>query len=145
MLSQADLAGAWELVDFRVEFDDGREPIAPFGVNARGSLIYSTCGRMSGVLSSGERDVLSASGLEASHKAPAHEKAAAFDTYLSYAGRYSVQGNQVTHHVDLALVPNIVGADQVRDAALDGDELTLTYTRDSKRGKQHYCLRWRRA
>ncbi len=144
-ITSADLIGAWELVDFRITFDDERAPVAPFGDDARGQLIYTAAGQMSAVLSAGERARLSVDGLERASTAPIAEKAAAFDSYLSYSGTYSIRDGSVVHRVELALVPNIIGNEQVRQARLDGDELWLTYDRDTARGPQHYALRWRRA
>lgn len=138
------LVGAWELVDFSVTFDDGREPVAPFGDDAGGQLIYSASGRMSAVLCAGQRPALSVDALERAAKAPLQEKGAAFDSYLSYAGTYAVRDGSVVHTVELALVPNIVGREQVRQIRLEDDDLWLSYDRESKRGPQHYTLRWRR-
>ena len=54
------------------------------------------------------------------------EKAAAADTYLTYCGRYEVQGDAVIHHIELSLFPNWVGVDQKRYLRLDGNTLLLS-------------------
>lgn len=144
-LTAADVIGAWELLDFEVHFGDGREPVSPFGRDAQGQLVYSASGKMSAVLSAAKRAELPIERLERAAKAPPQSKADAFDTYLSYAGRYRVENGNVHHEVELALVPNIVGLEQVRRAHLDEDVLTLSYDVETRRGVQHYVLRWRRA
>ena len=34
------------------------------------------------------------------------EKVAAADTYLSYCGRYEIQGEKVVHHIEVSFFPN---------------------------------------
>ncbi|MGH1341519.1 MAG: lipocalin-like domain-containing protein [Nannocystales bacterium] len=143
-LRPEDLVGTWELEVFEVELADGRR-VFPMGADARGSLMYTEDGRMSATLSAAERAPLSVPRLEAFARAPSSEKAAAFDSYLAYVGRYTVEPGAVVHHVELASVPNIVGANQRRDATLEADHLTLRYAVDGDRGSRHNTLRWRRS
>ncbi|MCB9679279.1 MAG: lipocalin-like domain-containing protein [Alphaproteobacteria bacterium] len=140
-MREADLVGAWSLIDFRIAFDDGRPPIEPYGAGATGWLLYAESGRMSAVISRAHREPLSVPRLEAAHRAPDAEKAAAFDGYLSYAGTWRLTGEEVVHDVTEALVPNIVGHAHRRRAALDDDVLTLSY----RGGAKTYTLRWRRS
>ncbi len=137
------LVGSWSLEAFEVELADGRR-VHPMGPDALGRLIYGADGRMSATLSEAARSVLSTPRLEAYNRAPPSEKAAAFDSFLAYVGRYTVEGESVVHHVELASVPNIVGAEQRREAVLDGDTLTLRYAVTSSRGTRYNSLRWTR-
>jgi len=57
--------------------------------------------------------------------APADERAEAFATFFAYAGRYSVAGDKVIHHVEIASMENWVNTDFVRLVEMDGDRLTL--------------------
>jgi hypothetical protein len=57
--------------------------------------------------------------------APAAERAQAFATFLAYAGRYTVKGATVTHHIEAASIQNWVNGDQVRFFKLEGDRLTV--------------------
>jgi hypothetical protein len=52
---------------------------------------------------------------------------AAFRGYLAYFGRYTIDEEQktVTHHLQGALLPNWVGADQTRFFELNDNRLTL--------------------
>jgi hypothetical protein len=54
------------------------------------------------------------------------QKAAAFDGYLSYAGPYTIGEDTVTHHVEVAWFPNMVGEDNVRAYKFDGNRLRLS-------------------
>lgn len=146
-LSRESLLGTWELVEFHVESSDGRPVRYPFGEQATGRILYAADGHMMAVLSSAstEREAGRLSSLETSHRADVHDKAAAFDSYLSYSGRWRLSDGQVHHDVDLALVPGVVGQTQSRMVMLEDGRLTLTYTRESRRGTVHtFTLRWAR-
>jgi len=139
------LHGSWLLERFVIRFADGRPPVHPFGEDARGLLMYTPDGHMSAILSRAGRPLLDASRLETSAKAPAEEKAGAFDSYLSYGGRWSIDGDEVVHTVEYALTPNLVGRDNRRRAALDGDRVVLSYDVPARSGvTRHYSLTWRR-
>jgi len=102
---------------------------------------------MMAVLSRGsdERSSGSLGSLETSHTACEGDKAAAFDSYLSYSGRWRLDGECIHHDVDLALVPGVVGHTQTRVATLADGVLTLQYERQSRRGTVHtFILRWKR-
>ena len=57
--------------------------------------------------------------------APADERAEAFATFFAYAGRYSVDGDTVVHHVEIASVENWVNEKLVRVVVLAGNRLIL--------------------
>lgn len=135
-----EVVGAWALVDFHIRFDDGRDPVQPFGPGATGLITYTEDGWMSAILSRAHRSPLDVPRLEASHRATDAEKASAFDSYLSYGGRWHVDGSTMIHTVHWGLTPNIVGLEQRRDFTLDGDRLTLAY----RGGAKTYILRWKR-
>ena len=167
LVSESDLVGAWSLETFRIFFTDEREPIFPFGKDAQGLLIYTDSGCMSAILSRKDREPLNASRLENAAKAPSQQKAAAFDSYLSYSGTFYVEHNelpdweganpdpdrehnhmirrgQVVHVVELASVPNTIGNKHVRHVTLTGDQLVLRYDITPKSGiTRHYELTWR--
>ena len=143
MLQLDALVGSWALEAFEVELADGTRRF-PMGSDADGRLMYGADGRMSATLSVANRTSLTVDRLESYAKAPSGEKAAAFESYLAYVGRYTVEDAAVVHHVELASVPNIVGVDQRRDATLDGDVLVLRYAVQGKRGTRTNTLRWRR-
>lgn len=45
--------------------------------------------------------------------------------FMAYAGTYTLDASTVTHHLDLALIPDWEGTDLVRSAKVEGDTLTL--------------------
>jgi hypothetical protein len=87
-------------------------------------LITSTAdGRMMGIITNSGRKPLSVPDYIA---APAKERAEAFATLVAYAGRYTVTGDTVIHHVEIAWMQNNVNTDVVRFIVkLDGNRLTL--------------------
>ena len=150
-LTAQDLVGAWALDAFTIRFDDGRPALEPFGPDASGLLTYTPDGWMSAVLARGDRPPLGVSRLEASARADEAARAAAFDSYLSYAGRWRLevdaQGDaHVVHEVTLALVPELVGQDNRRAARLlDDGRLELSYHITPRSGvTRRYVLIWRR-
>lgn len=144
MISPEALWGAWALERFSVHVD-GRPPIFPFGEGATGMLVYAPSGHMSAVLSRRERALLDVSRLETAGRAGAAERAGAFDSYLSYAGEWHIEGDEVVHRVTLALVPDAVGAENRRRAVLDGDQLLLSYEITPPSGNiRRYRLSWQR-
>jgi len=117
----ADLVGTWKLVS-ATSVAGGKTNPAAYGVGAAGFVTYTPEGRMSVVISNGGRSPLSVADRVA---APAAERAQAFATFLAYAGRYSVSGDRVIHHIEAASIPNWANGDQVRFFRLDGDRLTI--------------------
>ena len=76
---------------------------------------------------------------------PPDERAAAFATFLAYAGRYSVAGDHVTHHVEVASVENWVNTDLVRRIKIQGDRMTLITPPQSVGGRMQTTeLVWER-
>jgi hypothetical protein len=73
------------------------------------------------------------------------ERADAFATFLAYAGRYTVVGDTVVHHVEVASVPNWVGTDLERSMAFRGKQLMLRNAAASLGGQaQAFELVWER-
>ena len=53
------------------------------------------------------------------------ERAETFSRFAAYAGSYTVTGDKVILHIEVAWVQNVVDTDQVRSVELQGDRLTL--------------------
>ncbi len=122
--AQADepLVGTWALVAVSSRTSTGERDDIPYGAHPTGFLTYTAEGRMSAIISYGERKPLS---LADRHAAPMRERADAFASFLAYAGRYTLAGDTVIHHVEAASVQNWVGTDLVRVARLQSDRITL--------------------
>jgi len=69
--------------------------------------------------------------------APASERAEAFATMIAYAGRYTLSGDKVIHHLEVASLQNVVGADLVRTIVrFEGKRVTLRTSPFLKGGLQ---------
>lgn len=135
------LVGNWVLVEWTASVD--RTVVRPFGGTVDGHLTYTADGRMWAALQRRDRPPLGTGTLAA---ASAEQRAAAAAGYLSYGGRYTVDGDRVVHHVDTALFPDWVGRKQVRLVEWDGDELILATLPETSVGGRTVVnrLRWRR-
>lgn len=124
------LIGSWRLVAMENRFADGRVRY-PYGRVARGYILYTAEGKMSATIMGGDRVPF---GAEFGRGEGVAEKAAAFEGYLSYAGRYTFAGDRVIHHVEVALIPDWVGTDLIRLVEFRDDQLILS-TPPSTRGE----------
>jgi hypothetical protein len=145
MMPLADaLAGAWLLVRWTIEYPGTSRVTEPFGPHPEGLLVYTPDGHMSVVLQRPDRPRLSRADVDAVSDA---EKAAAFGSYLHYAGRWHIDGGNVVHTVDYAMNPNLLGTIQVRSVSLDGGSLELgaeEALEAAGQTRRHRVL-WRRA
>lgn len=127
--------GSYRLISFTNIDAAGKSTLLPY---AGGQISYDASGRMSAQLMRRDRERLSASPSEAA-------RAAAFSSYTAYFGGYTIDAAKrtVTHHVEGAVSPNMVGSPLVRHFEFSGDNSTLTLTvKDGERvtGK----LQWER-
>ena len=136
------LLGSWRLESWVISYSDGRPEHHPFGESPEGSLLYTPQGRMLASIARGDRQSLS---VAVPQRADVAEKAAAFDSFFSYGGRFHIDGDSVVHQVDIALNPNFVGTEQRRKMHFEGDRLTLSAEEDLGRGRgtRTHRLRWR--
>jgi Lipocalin-like domain len=140
-MNDEQLVGAWGLVSWENRAADGGVSY-PMGADARGYLIYSRDGRFSVTISRANRvgftgdDLLGGTVLE---------KANAAQSFVAYAGRYTLAADQVIHHVELSLFPNWVGTQQQRFVELSRDTLILSANPMLLAGKQQVPrLVWQR-
>lgn len=108
-----DLIGSWLLQEWDCTLD-GRFHNHPFGRDAQGVISYSPSGRMSAILMKPNRPCLSVASLAQVSDEEIEEKMMVVDGYVSYAGEWRVEGDQVIHTVDHSLLPNWIGAELVR-------------------------------
>jgi len=140
--SQA-LVGTWKLESATITTEQG-EVRNSWGEHPIGFLTYTEQGRMSAILTVDGRKPLTVSDFIS---APANERAEAFATMTAYAGRYTFDGKEVTHHVEAASMPNDVGAELKRLVTLDRDRLVLLVAKPYLRGGimvRSQQLVWRR-
>lgn len=68
--------------------------------------------------------------------------------YISYGGRFAVdeENSTLRHDVTVSMVPELLAEPQFRQAAIDGDVLTLSATRTDAAGvTTHSRLQWKRS
>jgi hypothetical protein len=129
--SSEKIIGTWKLVSAQITTDSG-EVRDSWGPNPVGFLTYTADGRMSAILTLSGRKNLSVSDFIS---APAGERAEAFASMTAYAGRYTLSGDKVFHHVEAASMPNDVGASMERVILkLDADRLVLRVAKPYLRG-----------
>jgi hypothetical protein len=117
------LVGTWRLISWETRSVDGQTVSYPFGREAVGYIMYNEDGYMSVDITRPNRESFAAGDLLSGST---EEKAHAASTYVSYCGRYELQGETVIHHVELSLFPNWVSVDQERLVELKGNRLTLS-------------------
>ena len=120
MMNRDTIKGRWTVQSWEQLYDDGRV-VLPMGTELDGFIEYSDYG-MSCVISQKDRKVFNTGG---QWSADDTEKAGAYNSYLTYAGGFDVEGNTITHHVKYSIFPNWIGGTQHRFAELQGDVLTL--------------------
>lgn len=141
-MNEQSLVGTWRLVSFHVRDEDGGISY-PFGRDAVGSITYTTDGHMAVQFGRANRASLTDGGWIG---APPEEIAAAARDYFAYCGTYDVRDGEVVHRIDLSLMPNWIGGDQVRLVTLDGDQVTLATPPLPIDGRQQVAtLVWQRA
>ena len=113
------LIGTWKLVSVISEEIPSGAKRDFYGANASGFINYGADGRMIVLVVGGQRRK------PAGAVATAGEAEALFRTMVSYAGRYTIDGDRVTHHVDVAWNEVWAGTRQVRTFRLDGDRVSL--------------------
>jgi Lipocalin-like domain len=68
------------------------------------------------------------------------EKIRLFGTLIAYSGAYVVEGDKITHKIDVSWNQSWTGGDQVRFFKIEGDILTITTAinknpRDGREGR----------
>jgi hypothetical protein len=135
------LLGAWTLVEYVARAADGTR-VHPLGPDAAGLLVYTDSGHMAAQLMAAGRPRWPRDG-----DPDRLDRLAAIATgYLAYAGPFVVDeaAGTVAHHVELSLLPNWVGGEQLRVVALDGDVLDLSVAGPAPGDPPTHRLRWRR-
>jgi len=114
------LIGTWKLVSVANEDAATGERSELFGPDPIGYINYAPDGRMMVIQVRGDRRK------PAGSIATAAEAEALFKSLLSYAGTYVVEGDQVTHRVDISWNESWTGTTQKRTFRIEGDHLHLS-------------------
>lgn len=133
------LVGTWKLVSASSTTSAGERSPSPYGAQPVGFLTYTSDGRVSALISCDGRKSLSYGG------GSPEEQAEAFKTFLAYAGTYRLDGDKVTHHVEVSSIQNYVDKDLVRSVKFKDDQVILLTPPMRMNGKmQTIELIWQR-
>jgi hypothetical protein len=115
------LYGTWRLESFTQTLLTTGETIDVFGKAPTGFINYGRDGRMMVLMVKDERPKPSDLA-----KITDQERAELFKTMVAYAGTYAVDGETVTHHLDISWNQIFTGTDQVRNIKFDGRKLIMS-------------------
>lgn len=119
-ITDTELTGTWSFVSCVAKTSTG-EVTYPWGQNSTGLLSYTPDGYVF-------VSRMSTSDFE------------------SYCGKYSIEDNTVTHHIDICSMPVFVGTEQKRFFAINNDQLELKIGPIEQDGISHEALLvWKRA
>ena len=114
------LYGTWQLVSATRRFVATGEKSEGFGARPSGYLTYTRDGRMIAILTKDGRPKPSDMS-----KATDQDRVELFNSMIAYAGKFTVDGDKVTHHVDISWNENWTGTNQLRNVRLEGRKLYI--------------------
>ena len=127
MNTATQLVGTWKLVSWTIKDDNGLDYF-PYGKNPVGYLTYTSDGYMSAEIMDSDRKQSNPSlhaELACTQTIPDDDRVHAYNTYLSYCGRYTIDGGTVTHHVNASLIPSWDKTDQHRPFRIAEERLII--------------------
>jgi hypothetical protein len=107
------LLGTWKLKSFVRE-------LTATGEHPNGYLSYSADGRMYAIVTSDNRIKPSDANAADEERVKLHR------AMVAYAGTYTLEGDKVTHHVDVSWNETWTGNDEVHFYKVEGNTLTIT-------------------
>ncbi len=113
-----DLIGAWQLEEMYAEAEDGART-HPMGRDAKGTIMYTPDHYMSAIVYGAERFL-------PADRPSDEDRAEAFSSYFNYAGTWKLDEDAVTHAIDHALDPNMVGMSLTREIVHEGNRMIFT-------------------
>ena len=110
------IVGTWKVVSLVTKFEGG-DTVEFFGSNPKGRLVLTPDHYLTIILTRANRSQA---------KSP-DEKAALLDSMLAYSGKYTIEGDRITTHVDMSWNEIYTGPlqNQTRFFSLDGDKLII--------------------
>ena len=110
------LTETWKLVSWQTKFDGG-DTVEPYGSSPKGRL----------VLTPDSHWIIILTGANRKPAKTIEEKATLLDSILAYSGKYTVEGDKITTHVDMSSNEIYTGAnqDQTRFFRIEGNKLTI--------------------
>jgi hypothetical protein len=119
-LTHDRLIGTWKLVSVVSEDVETGETSDFFGPGPKGYITYSPDGRMMVINVRSDR-------VQPRGPNPSPDEAAdLFRSVLAYGGEFTVEGDEITHHVDISWNEVWTGTKQSRIARFEGDRIHLS-------------------
>ena len=115
------IIGTWRLHTFEVESSDGSVN-HPHGKDVRGLLILEQGGYMAEMITGNRRRATSA--IDVNLLADAEKIAVATDVSAN-SGRFELQGGMLLFHIEVSLLPALIGVSQERFYRINGNRLLL--------------------
>ena len=146
-ITDEDITGSWLLVKRGASASQLAAMQARYGGHQfEGAVILSPDGWMCAALGNAGRPALPGNP-EWQADAPDAARLAAFDSFISYAGRWRIEDGRLVTKVAFALNPGWVGGEQVRGVELlDNGGMRLIVNRTSLDGEDiNVWIDWRRA
>ena len=127
------IIGTWKFTSFVREVISTGERQNELGDKPEGYISYQPDGRMFAMLVGSNRP--KPTGIPTDD-----EKIRLFGTLIAYSGAYVVEGDKITHKIDVSWNQSWTGGDQVRFYKIEGDTLTITTAinknpRDGREGR----------
>jgi hypothetical protein len=110
------LIGAWKLLSFQTEFQDGSPKRAMFGEHPTGYIIFTSEGRLMTVIEAEGRKTPSTDS----------DRAVLLNTLIAYSGTYRLEGGRWIASIDAAWNPALDGTEQMRSYEIVGDRLKVS-------------------
>ncbi|HEY7297287.1 MAG TPA: lipocalin-like domain-containing protein [Xanthobacteraceae bacterium] len=110
------LTGTWKLVSWLTKFDGG-DTVEPYGSNPKGRL----------VLTPDSHWIIILTGANRKPAKTIEEKAALLESMLAYSGKFIVDGDKITTHVEMSSNEIYTGTnqDQTRFFRIEGNRLII--------------------
>jgi Lipocalin-like domain len=119
-LAADSIVGTWKLQSWVREIIATGKRENVLGEKPGGYITYSTDGRMMAIAVAGDR-------IKPNSFAPTdEEKVKLYNTFISYAGTYKIDGDKVVHSVDISWNQALTGTNLVRHFKIESDTLTIT-------------------
>jgi len=112
------LIGSWKLDSFELQSATG-EISHPYGRELTGYLFYNEDGYMSAAFMSADRGRIGDGELSKA------AEVSSYDNFMAYTGPFEVNGDKITHHVEVSSLEAFIGSVQERWFKIDGDRLDL--------------------
>jgi hypothetical protein len=113
------IIGSWRLVTWVEVETESKSVHQPFGDNPSGLITYTPDGRMSLFIIDPKRKPPSGP------KATDVEAAELYRTIIAYSGSYSIDGNTVTHKIEVSWNQAWAGTNQQRFVEVNNNQLTI--------------------